>query len=181
MPVTTTRFNLQINLQFQRLRRREFGYAGWFPSSLSVRSPLRRLCRMTDPLSRRRQRDGRVRISSLGGTAGLDVRNSLKRACGRRAISACAGCRQFRQRRLPGARQSRRFGEVDNASVQSVISLQVELVDTKPTATFGITSRAPGTGQQQDCRDVVQSLDRNLQRVVSDAAAEIDKFLETRR
>ena len=74
------------------------------------------------------------------------------------------------------------FDEVDGASLQTRISLQVELVDRKTNRSVWdhlferqepVSSKTVG--------DVVQSLDRNLQHVVSDAAAEIDKFLETRR
>jgi hypothetical protein len=53
------------------------------------------------------------------------------------------------------------FDEVDRASVQTRISLHLELVDRKTV-------------------EVVQSLDRNLQHVVSEAADEIDRILAGR-
>jgi cholesterol transport system auxiliary component len=74
------------------------------------------------------------------------------------------------------------FGEVDNASVQTVISLQVELVDTKTNrSVWDHLVQREEPVSNKTVGDVVQSLDRNLQRVVSETAAEIDKFLETRR
>jgi len=74
------------------------------------------------------------------------------------------------------------FGEVDNASVQTVISLQMELVDTKTNRSVWdrlVEREEPVSSKTVG--DVVQSLDRNLQHVVSESAAEIEKFLETRR
>jgi cholesterol transport system auxiliary component len=70
------------------------------------------------------------------------------------------------------------FGEVDNASIQTRISLQVELVDTKTNRNIWdhLVQRVEPVGSQS-VPEVVQSLDRNLQHVVSEAAAEIDKFL----
>ena len=73
------------------------------------------------------------------------------------------------------------FGEVDNASIHTRISLLVELVDKKTNVNVWdhLTEREePVTNKSVP--DVVQSLDRNLQRVVSEAAAEIDKFLTAR-
>ena len=74
------------------------------------------------------------------------------------------------------------FGEVDNASVQTKISLQVDLVDRKTNRNVWdhlTEHEEPVSGKT--VADVVQSLDRNLQQVVSETAAEIDKFLAARR
>jgi len=70
------------------------------------------------------------------------------------------------------------FGEVDNASVQTKISLQVELVDRKTNRNVWDrhVEREEPVGSKS-VADVVQSLDRNLQHVVSETTAEIDKFL----
>src|SRR5260370_35775046 len=74
------------------------------------------------------------------------------------------------------------FGEVDSASIQTKISLMVELVDRKTNQNVWdhlVEREEPVSGKT--VADVVQSLDRNLQRVVSETAVEIDKFLATRR
>jgi ABC-type uncharacterized transport system auxiliary subunit len=74
------------------------------------------------------------------------------------------------------------FDEVDQASIQTKISLHLELVDRKTNQNVwdhAVEREEPVVGK--NVIDVVQSLDRNLQHVVSDAAAEIDKFLATRR
>jgi cholesterol transport system auxiliary component len=78
--------------------------------------------------------------------------------------------------------QLHEFGEVDGASVQTRISLQVELVDRKTNLNVWdhITERDEPVASKT-IADVVQSLDRNLQHVVSETAAEIDKFLAARR
>jgi cholesterol transport system auxiliary component len=73
------------------------------------------------------------------------------------------------------------FGEVDSASIQTKISLQVDLVDRKTNRNVWdhLTVREePVAGKS--VADVVQSLDRNLQQVVNEAAAEIDRFLADR-
>jgi ABC-type uncharacterized transport system auxiliary subunit len=77
--------------------------------------------------------------------------------------------------------QLHEFGEVDGASVQTKISLQVELVDRKTNLNVWdhVVEREEPVGSKT-VADVVQSLDRNLQHVVSDTAAEIDKFLAAR-
>ena len=70
------------------------------------------------------------------------------------------------------------FGEVDSASIQTKVSLQVELVDRKTNR--NVWDRVVEREEPVSSRsvtDVVQSLDRNLQHVVSETAAEIDKFL----
>jgi ABC-type uncharacterized transport system auxiliary subunit len=74
------------------------------------------------------------------------------------------------------------FGEVDNASVQTRISLQVELVDKKTNRNVWdhLVEREEPV-RSRTVTDVVQSLDRNLQRVVSETAAEIEKFLAAQR
>ena len=74
------------------------------------------------------------------------------------------------------------FGEVDGASVQTKISLQVELVDRKTNRNVWdrLVEREEPVSSK-NVADVVQSLDRHLQRVVSDTAAEIDRFLTARR
>ena len=74
------------------------------------------------------------------------------------------------------------FGEVDGVSIQTKISLQVELVDRKTNRNVWdrlAEHQEPVSGKT--VADVVQSLDRNLQRVVSETVVEIDKFLATRR
>ena len=74
------------------------------------------------------------------------------------------------------------FGEVDGASIQTKISLQVELVDRKTNRNVWdhVAEREqPVSGKTVP--DVVQSLDQNLQRVVSETVVEIDRFLAARR
>jgi ABC-type uncharacterized transport system auxiliary subunit len=73
------------------------------------------------------------------------------------------------------------FGEVDGSSIQTRISLQVELVDKKTNLTVwdrAVDREEPVRGKT--VADVVQSLDRNLQHAVTETAAEIDKFLSKR-
>jgi ABC-type uncharacterized transport system auxiliary subunit len=74
------------------------------------------------------------------------------------------------------------FGEVDNVSILTKISLQVELVDKKTNRNVWdhLVEREEPVGSK-NVTDVVQSLDRNLQHVVRETAAEIDKFLAVRR
>ena len=74
------------------------------------------------------------------------------------------------------------FDEVDRASIQTKISLHVELLDwkTKQNVWDHVLEREePVSGKS--VVEVVQSLDRNLQHVVSETAREIDKFLAARR
>ncbi len=71
------------------------------------------------------------------------------------------------------------FGEVDNPGIGSRISLHLELIDRKTNRTlwdhrFEHAEAASG----KTIPEVVASLDRNLQ-AVSEAAAEIGKFLKT--
>jgi ABC-type uncharacterized transport system auxiliary subunit len=73
------------------------------------------------------------------------------------------------------------FDEVDQASIQTKISLHVELVDRKTNQNVWdhtMEREEPVSGKS--VVDVVQSLDRNLQHVVSETAGEIDKFLGAR-
>src|SRR5216684_2474291 len=74
------------------------------------------------------------------------------------------------------------FGEVDNASIQTKVSLQVELVDRKTNRSVWdrVVEREEPVSSKS-VTDVVQSLDRNLQHVVSETAAEIDKLLAALR
>lgn len=74
------------------------------------------------------------------------------------------------------------FDEVDRASIQTKISLHVELVDRKTNQNVWdhIVEREEPVGGKSVV-EVVQSLDRNLQHVVSETAGEIDKFLGLRR
>jgi ABC-type uncharacterized transport system auxiliary subunit len=70
------------------------------------------------------------------------------------------------------------FGEEDGASIQTKISLQVELVDRKTNRNVWdrmVEREEPVSGKT--VAEVVQSLDRNLQHVVGETTAEIDKFL----
>jgi len=73
------------------------------------------------------------------------------------------------------------FGEVDNPAIQTRIALHLELIDEKTNRTVwdGRSERQePASGK--NIKDVVGSMDRNLQQVASEAAAEIDKFLAGR-
>jgi len=74
------------------------------------------------------------------------------------------------------------FDEVDRSSIQTKISLRIELVDRKTNQNiwdYRAEREEPVSGK--NVVDVVQSLDRNLQQVVSEIAAEFDKFLAARR
>jgi cholesterol transport system auxiliary component len=74
------------------------------------------------------------------------------------------------------------FDEVDQASIQSKISLRVELVDRKTNQNvWDYTAEREEPVSSKSVPEVVQSLDRNLQHVVSEIAAELDKFLAARR
>ena len=70
------------------------------------------------------------------------------------------------------------FGEVDNPAVQTRISLQLEVVDKKTNRSiwdhlYEREERASG----KEIKDVVQSLDRNLQQMMNQVAAEMGKLL----
>ena len=74
------------------------------------------------------------------------------------------------------------FDEVDRGSIQTKISLHVELLDRKTNQNVWdrVLERAePVNGNSVVA--VVQSLDRNLQHVVSETAGKMDKFLAARR
>src|ERR1700722_16934583 len=69
------------------------------------------------------------------------------------------------------------FSEVDKPAIQTRISLQLELVDKKTNRSVWdhlFEREEPVTGKS--IQDVVESMDRNLQQVVNEVAAEIDKF-----
>ena len=74
------------------------------------------------------------------------------------------------------------FGEVDGVSILTRISLQVELVDKKTNRNVWdhLVEHEEPVGSKS-VTDVVQSLDRNLQYVVRETTAELDKFLAARR
>jgi cholesterol transport system auxiliary component len=68
------------------------------------------------------------------------------------------------------------FGEVDGESIQTWISLHLELVDRKTNRTIWdrvLERQEPVRARKVS--DVVQSLDVNLQQVVGELVAEIDK------
>jgi ABC-type uncharacterized transport system auxiliary subunit len=70
------------------------------------------------------------------------------------------------------------FAEVDNPAIQTKISLHLELIDKKTNHSVWdhpFEREEPSNGK--DIKDVVQSMDRNLQQVVNAAAAEIDLYL----
>jgi len=74
------------------------------------------------------------------------------------------------------------FGEIDTPAIQTRISLHLELVDRRTNRDVWdhLFERAePASGKS--IKDVVESMDRNLQQVASEAAAEIDKFLAAPR
>jgi cholesterol transport system auxiliary component len=74
------------------------------------------------------------------------------------------------------------FDEVDRASIRTRISLHVELIDRKTGQDVWdrtVEREEPVSGNSVE--EVVQSLDRNLQNVATETAAEIDKFLTARR
>ena len=74
------------------------------------------------------------------------------------------------------------FDEVDHATIQTKISIHVELVDRKSNQNVWdhmVEREEPVNGKS--VVEVVQSLDRNLRHVVSETAGEIDKFLAARR
>jgi cholesterol transport system auxiliary component len=72
------------------------------------------------------------------------------------------------------------FAEVDNSAIRTKISLHLELIDRKTNLSVWdhpFEREEPATGK--NIADVVQSMDRNLQQVVTAATAEIDRFLST--
>jgi cholesterol transport system auxiliary component len=74
------------------------------------------------------------------------------------------------------------FDELDQASIQTKISLRVELVDRKTNQNvWEYTAEREEPVSAKSVADVVQSFDRNMQHVVIEIAGELDKFLATRR
>lgn len=74
------------------------------------------------------------------------------------------------------------FGEVDSPAIQTRIAVHLELIDRKTNR--HVWDRAfertePSSGK--DIKDVVASMDRNLQQIVNEAAGEIDRFLSAQR
>ena len=70
------------------------------------------------------------------------------------------------------------FGEVDDATIRTKISLHLEVVDARVNRTVwdrSLEHEDPVAGKT--VADVVQSLDRNLRHVVNEAAADIGAFL----
>jgi ABC-type uncharacterized transport system auxiliary subunit len=73
------------------------------------------------------------------------------------------------------------FDEVDHTSIQTRISLHVELVDRKTNQiVWDHTAEREDPVSGKSVPEVVQSLDRNLRNVVNEIAAEVDKFLAAR-
>lgn len=73
------------------------------------------------------------------------------------------------------------FDEVDQSSIQTKISLHVELVDRKTNQNvWDRTMEREEPVGGKSIVEVVQSLDRNLQHVVSQTAGEIETFLAAR-
>ena len=74
------------------------------------------------------------------------------------------------------------FDEVDGASIQTKISLHVELVELKTNQNvWDHMLEREDPVSSKTVVEVVQSLDRNLRHVASDAAGEVDRFLTSRR
>jgi len=74
------------------------------------------------------------------------------------------------------------FGEVDNPAaqtpIQTKISVHLELIDKKTNLhVWDRSFEREEPVAAKNIKDVVQSMDRNLQHVATDAAAEIDRFL----
>jgi ABC-type uncharacterized transport system auxiliary subunit len=73
------------------------------------------------------------------------------------------------------------FSEVDDPAIRTKISLQLELIDKKTNRTVWdhrFEREEPANGK--NIKDVVGSMDRNLQQLASETATEIDKFLASR-
>jgi ABC-type uncharacterized transport system auxiliary subunit len=71
---------------------------------------------------------------------------------------------------------------MDTPAIQTRISLHLELVDRKTNRDVWdhlFEHAEPASGKS--IKEVVESMDRNLHQVVSEAAAEIDKFLAAPR
>ena len=73
------------------------------------------------------------------------------------------------------------FEEVDGASIQTRISLHMELIDLKTNQNiWDHTVARDEPVSRKTVGDVVQSLDRNLKSVIDEMAGEIDKILAAR-
>ena len=74
------------------------------------------------------------------------------------------------------------FDEVDRASIRTRIALHVELVDRKANQTvWDRTAEREEPVSGNTVVEVVRSMDRNLQQLVTETAGEIDRFLAERR
>jgi len=73
------------------------------------------------------------------------------------------------------------FDEVDNPAIQTKISLHLVLIDTKTNRdvwSHPFEREEPASGKSIE--EVVRSMDHNLQQVVNEAVAEIDRFVAER-
>jgi cholesterol transport system auxiliary component len=74
------------------------------------------------------------------------------------------------------------FDEVDRTNIQTRISLQLQLIDKKTSRiVWDHLFEHEEPVASKEVRQVVQSLDKNLQQVVNDATGQIDGFLASRR
>ena len=74
------------------------------------------------------------------------------------------------------------FDEVDSETIQTSISLRVDLVDVKSRQpVWGELVRREEPVRSKHIQDVVASLDRNLQAVVKETADGVGHFLEAQR
>jgi ABC-type uncharacterized transport system auxiliary subunit len=74
------------------------------------------------------------------------------------------------------------FSEVDSGTIQTKVSLQLQLVDKKTGRhVWDHLFEREEPVAAKNVKDVVASLDRNLQQVVGDAAGQIDAFVSARR
>jgi cholesterol transport system auxiliary component len=74
------------------------------------------------------------------------------------------------------------FDEVDNAAIQTRISLHLQLIDKKTGRNVWdhlFEHQEPVSSKT--VKDVVESLDHNLQQVVNDASGQVDGFISSRR
>jgi cholesterol transport system auxiliary component len=70
------------------------------------------------------------------------------------------------------------FDEVDHGAIETRISLHVELIDMKTNSSvwdYMAERREPVNGKT--VKEVVESMDKNLQQVIGEVTAGIDKFL----
>ena len=74
------------------------------------------------------------------------------------------------------------FSEVDRGTIQTKVSLQLLLIDKKTGRhVWDHLFEHEEPVAAKNVKDVVASLDRNLQQVVGDAAGQIDAFVSARR